>query len=67
MIFTDPAWNAGVRLTVADLNGDGLDEVITGPGRLRNPRVRGYEVKTGNKLIDFTPFNNSFLGGVFVG
>jgi SdrD B-like protein/VCBS repeat protein len=67
MIFSDPAWNAGVRVTNADLNGDGLDDIVCGPGILRNPHIRGYSGKTGQKLIDFAPFPSTFLGGVFVG
>jgi hypothetical protein len=65
-VFTDPSWNAGVHVAGVDLNNDGLDEVLTGPGMLRAPHMRGYNPRTGLKILDMQPFPSTFLGGVFV-
>ena len=55
----------GIRVATADLNGDGVDDLIaaTGPGVLDEVVV--FDGATGKKIEDFTPFPG-FTGGLFV-
>ena len=56
-----------VRSAVADVNGDGIDDVILGSGPNGGSQVRILDGTTFNDLV--TPFNvfeQSFRGGVFL-
>jgi hypothetical protein len=55
----------GVRTAAADLNGDGVEDLIaaTGPGVL--DQVAIFDGNTGQRLAAFTPFDG-FTGGLFV-
>ncbi len=60
----------GVRVAVADVNGDGTPDIITGPGPGGGPDVRVFDGTTNGKLIDgplrdFYAYGN-FTGGVYV-
>lgn len=58
-------FTGGVRVAAADVNGDGVQDLIagTGPGTLA--RVIIVDGKTGGLLFETTPFDG-FTGGVFV-
>jgi hypothetical protein len=56
----------GVRVATADINGDGVPDLITGSGPGRPAVVKVYDGKTGAELVSFAPFEPSFGGGVFV-
>ncbi len=60
----------GVRVALADVTGDGIDDVITGPGTGGGPRIRVFDGNTGfpvnGFLGDFFAFDPSFFGGVYV-
>jgi hypothetical protein len=60
-------FRGGVYVTTGDLNGDGLDEIITGVGKTGGPHVRIYD-KIGH-LVDpgFFAFAESKREGVRVG
>lgn len=57
----------GVRVAAGDVNGDGRADIIVAAG----PGTSGYvKVIDGTKLAEihtFSPYGNSFAGGVFVG
>jgi hypothetical protein len=62
-----PDFRGGIRVAIGDLNGDGFGEIITTPAS-GPPRVLGFNIRgaTPTKVIDFTAFDPSFTGGVFV-
>jgi glucose/arabinose dehydrogenase len=61
-----PTFTGGVRVAAADLTGDGLAEVVTGPGPGGGPHVRVFDGATGAPLADFFAYDPDFRGGVFV-
>ncbi len=65
-IFGSTSWTSGVHVGAVDLDGDGLDDVLTGPDKLRAAGVRGYNARSGKLLLSFNPISSSFLGGVWV-
>jgi hypothetical protein len=54
----------GVNVAVADLNGDGKDEVLTGAGPGGGPHVEIFNIAAGSLAFSFFPFDLSFTGGV---
>jgi hypothetical protein len=67
----EPAFRGGVNVATADLNGDGIDEIITGPGRGRAPTVNvidGASLLKGQVVLlrSFNAYDPAFTGGVYV-
>jgi hypothetical protein len=68
----DPNTRGGVRVAAKNLDGDGLDDVVTGDGIGVGSTVRGYSGATisGNAtpttILSFEAYPG-FAGGVFVG
>jgi hypothetical protein len=71
-------FDAGVRVAAADVNGDGIDDVITAKGPGSTPTVRIYQVgkvdptthslsPTLNELEEFDVFGGGIASGLFVG
>ncbi|MCC7523084.1 VCBS repeat-containing protein [Candidatus Uhrbacteria bacterium] len=60
------SFTGGVTVSIGDLDGDGLREIITGAGRGGGPHVRSF--KTDGKLWrgGFFAFDASERGGVYV-
>ncbi|MBU1177595.1 VCBS repeat-containing protein, partial [Patescibacteria group bacterium] len=57
---------SGVKVTTGDLNGDGIDEIITGTGSGGGPHIRIF-TKEGNLYNSgFFAYDKSFRGGVNV-
>jgi hypothetical protein len=54
-------------VAAADLNGDGKADVLVGGGSGQAAQVKGLDGQTLATVRDFTAFDPSFLGGVFVG
>ena len=56
-------FRGGVRVTMADVNGDGIADVITSPGVGKVPGVAGDVVKVydGAKLINMAPLTGQHL------
>jgi hypothetical protein len=61
-----PAFRGGVRVAAADVNGDGVDEIVTGAGPTGGPHVRVLRLD-GSEVFGFFAYSPAFSGGVFVG
>ncbi len=59
----DRAFRGGVNVAVGDLNGDGTDEIVTGPGKGGGPHVRVFD-KNGTLASQFFAFDQSGNDGV---
>src|SRR5207302_1478464 len=62
----DPAFRGGVHVATADTNGDGVKDIITGPGPGGGPDVRVFDGATGAIIREFLAYSAAFTGGVFV-
>jgi hypothetical protein len=62
----DPGLRGGVRVAVADVDGDGRDDVLTGAGAGGDGGVRVYRGPDGGAIADRRPFAAPPAGGVFV-
>jgi hypothetical protein len=62
----DPRFRGGVRVAVGDVNGDGIDDIITAPGPGGGPDIRVFDGATGALIREFMAYNPQFTGGVFV-
>lgn len=56
----------GVRVATGDVDGDGIDDIITGTGIGGGPRIRVFSGATGQVIRDFFAFEDTFRGGIFV-
>lgn len=61
----DKKFTGGVNLASGDINGDGVDELITGAGQGGGPHVRIFR-GTGGLLGQFMAYDPKFRGGVKV-
>ena len=63
----EPNFKGGVRLATGDMDGDGVDEIITAPGRGRAPEIRVFK-QDGTELTKFRTmaYATNFSGGVEV-
>lgn len=59
------SFRGGVRVAAADLDGDGVDEIVTGPNQGGGPHVRVFD-RSGHRLAQFFAFAPSFRGGIDV-
>jgi hypothetical protein len=60
------AFTGGVRVAVADVNGDGVDDIICGAGAGAAPQITVYDGKTFQPIMSFYGLPVGFTGGVFV-
>lgn len=58
---------SGVRVATCDLNQDGIDDIVTGPGPGGRPHIRTFD-RSGNAIITpgFFALDGKFQGGVNV-
>jgi hypothetical protein len=65
-----PGFTGGVNVAMADLDGDGIDEIITAAGAGGGPHVRIFNGATleqiDGPLGSFFAYEAAFTGGVFV-
>src|SRR5690606_23045023 len=62
----DARFTGGVRVAVADVDADGVPDVITAPGPGGGPHVRIFSGADGKELRSFMAYHPRFRGGVFV-
>ena len=60
-------FHGGVNIAACDVDGDGKDEIITGPGADSGPQVRVFNYDGTWTGQDFWPFSEIDRGGVSVG
>jgi hypothetical protein len=56
----------GVFVAAGDVNGDGLDDIITGADSGAGPHVKVFDGKTGSEVRSFFAYPAGFSGGVRV-
>ena len=61
----ESTFRGGVYLSTADINGDGLLDILVGSGDGGGPLVRAFDAK-GNVLLNFFAYDPAFRGGVRV-
>ena len=61
----DTAFRGGVNVASADVNGDGIDDIITGPGAPGGPHVRVFD-RDGHLFSEFFAFETNRTNGVEV-
>jgi hypothetical protein len=61
----DPKFTGGVYVAGADLTGEAIDEIVTGPGAGGGPHVRAFF--DGEEVLGFMAYDPTFTGGVSVG
>ncbi len=71
-LFTlDPGYPAGflggVRVAANDLSGDGVPDIVTGPGPGFEPLVKLFNGTDRSEITSFLAFDSSLLGGISVG
>jgi hypothetical protein len=60
-------FDGGVFVASGDVNGDGIDDVITGAGERGGPHVRIFTNSTPAAIANFFAYGTTFGGGVRVG
>ena len=59
-------FTGGVDVAVADLNGDGFAEIITGSGPGAGPHIKVFDGVTFGEIASYYAFDPGFLGGIRV-
>ena len=59
-------FTGGVRLSVGDISGDGVADLLLGAGAGGGPHVRALDVFNDRNLASFFAFDSAFRGGVSV-
>lgn len=59
-------FSGGVTVATGDVDGDRINDMITGAGPGGSPLVKVFSGKTGHLIRQFNAFDSSFTGGVFV-
>lgn len=62
----DARFRGGVRVATADLNVDGVDDIVTAPGPGGGPHVKVFDGRTGNLIQEWMAYDPSFTGGVSI-
>lgn len=64
--ITDSVTQVGVRVGIADFNGDGFNDLVMGAGPGGGPRVQVYDGIDFELIADFFAADPSYRDGVFV-
>lgn len=59
-------FTGGVHTATGDVNGDGVQDIITGAGGGGAPQVKVFDGATGLQVRAFMAYNPAFTGGVWV-
>jgi len=59
------SFTGGVAVAAGDVTGDGIAEIITGPGTGGGPHVREFNA-AGGVVNEFLAYDPAFFGGIFV-
>lgn len=59
-------FTGGIRTASGDVTGDGIADLIIGNGPTISSHVLVIDGATGQTVLDFMPFEASFLGGIYV-
>ncbi len=62
----DLAFTGGVRVATADLDGDGVEDVVTAPGPGGGPHVKVFDGRDGHLVREWMAYDPAFTGGVYV-
>lgn len=59
-------FRGGVRVAAADVDGDGVQDIITAAGAGGGPHVRVFSGRDASPLAEYFVFDREFRGGVSV-
>jgi hypothetical protein len=62
----DPGFTAGVRVAVGDVTGEGIPDIVVGPGPGGGPDIQVFRATDGSLLMNFMALDPGFTGGLFV-
>jgi Hypothetical glycosyl hydrolase family 15 len=61
----DKNFRGGVNIAVGDVDGDGVKEIITAPGKGGGPQVKIFNI-SGKEKGDFMAYDKNYHDGIFV-
>jgi hypothetical protein len=62
----DSHFTGGVHVAMADVNGDGVKDIITAPGPGGGPHIKVFDGVTGALIFSFMAYDPAFRGGAWV-
>jgi hypothetical protein len=62
----DSSFTGGVHVAMADVNGDGVKDIITAPGVGGGPHIKVFDGVTGMLDRQFLAYDSAFRGGAWI-